>query len=186
MPLQQFFNKHQLLSLINIASQRRASNEIYPWEEKKKKSIGNLLPLYKKYVCCNTSMWHGIYEMCTSSRICDLHQSLYPYVWSCENTWMWDIRRPLLSLLKRHQLEKRSRNAGLADGSESFWKAMALNEPQATPEAGTQLSLHMWPARKGIKWIKVNSEPSHLLSCAYFMEQNRHSCVQKGLWLEPV
>lgn len=34
MPLQQFFRKHQLISLINTASHRRVSNEIYPEEEK--------------------------------------------------------------------------------------------------------------------------------------------------------
>jgi len=57
---------------------------------------------------------------------------------------------------------------------------MALNEPQAAPEASVQLKLHMWPARKDIKWIIVNSKPGHLPSRAYFMEHNCHSCVQRG------
>lgn len=63
--------------------------------------------------------------------------------------------------------------SGLADGSVGFEKAVALNEPQAAPEASAQPKLHMWQARKDIKWIIVNSEPGHLLSCAYFMKQNQ-------------
>lgn len=54
---------------------------------------------------------------------------------------------------------------------------MAQNEPQAAPEASAQPKLHMWQARKDIKWIIVNSEPGHLLSRAYFMEQN-HQCAE--------
>lgn len=61
-----------------------------------------------------------------------------------------------------------------------LWKAMALNEPEAAPEASVGPKLPMWRARKDIKWIIVNSEPGHLLSCAHFMEHDRHACVQRG------
>lgn len=89
------------------------------------------------------------------------------------NTWVWDRHRPLLSQLQPRRPGKGSRASGLADGSVGFEKAVALNEPQAAPEASAQPKLHMWQARKDIKWIIVNSEPGHLLSCAYFMKQNQ-------------